>query len=109
MPALSRRQLLAKKQLNSSGSNNEENIPPDPSPITIDDVPEPSKQSWQSLKVQILERDSLISLLETQVSALGAEVLELRNSRDQATESLSQRTETLVEQNHNLSPLPTAV
>jgi predicted nucleic acid-binding Zn-ribbon protein len=103
MPALSRRQLLAKKQLNSSGSNNGKNIPPDPSPITIDDVPEPSKKSPQSLKVQILERDSLISLLETRVSALEAEVLELRNSGDQATKSLSRRTETLVERNRDLS------
>jgi hypothetical protein len=74
MPPLSRWQLLAEKQLNSSGSNNDKNIPLNPSPITIDDVPEPPNQSRQSLKVQILERDSLISLLETRVSTLEAEV-----------------------------------
>ncbi|KAJ7903753.1 hypothetical protein B0H14DRAFT_2554995 [Mycena olivaceomarginata] len=90
MSALSRQQLLAKKTAEFIRQ-------------TFPNHHRQCSRTTQTLKVQILERDSLISLLETQVSALEAEVLELRNSCDQATKFLLRRTETLVEQNRNLS------
>jgi hypothetical protein len=83
---------------NSYNSSEEENIPPEPSePSTRKHATKP-----KPLKVQILEKDNKIAELESILSRLESELLELRRHPKDTSRSFLQKNEALVSWNQLL-------
>ncbi|KAJ6580301.1 hypothetical protein B0H10DRAFT_1962585 [Mycena sp. CBHHK59/15] len=80
-----------------------ENVDPESLPTAVDATPETPKPPSRSLKAQITEKEIIIAQLEARVSALEAEVLQLRQARDVAAESLSLKNKNLLDRNQVLS------
>ncbi|KAF7361574.1 hypothetical protein MSAN_01191400 [Mycena sanguinolenta] len=102
MPPPSRRQAIGRK-VGTSKQQHDENIPLNTTPVAVDDAAEAPKPLSRSLKVQIQEKDVIISRLEARISALETEISALRNARDEAMETFSKRNQTLLERNQNLA------
>ncbi|KAF7367729.1 hypothetical protein MSAN_00836800 [Mycena sanguinolenta] len=102
MPPPSKRQAIGRKVGTSKGYH-DENTPLDTAPVAVNETVEAPKPLSRSLKVQIQEKDAIISRLEARICVLETELSALRNVHHEAIETFSKQNQDLSERNQNLS------
>ncbi|KAF7344413.1 hypothetical protein MSAN_01922500 [Mycena sanguinolenta] len=96
MPPPSKRQAIGRKVGTSKGYH-DENTPLDTAPVAVNETVEAPKPLSRSLKVQIQEKDAIISRLEARICAI--ETFSKQN------QDLSERNQNLSLTNHSLKSL----